>query len=826
MTISRERTAIISDEPDQAAFSLPSMPLGAQSPWLLVTEVARPGRAIADRLCVIAEPVEATTRSASVGAGVVAAIRDIYASSEAREPLDALNAAIDAANLALYQQNLTTTPGQRVLLGLTCLVLRGTDLLICQVPPTQLILSQGGEPIALPDLATWGRDYQPHARDDRQGLGATEVASPLLFKATIENGDLLTLCTSNLAALLAEQGDDLGPLLANDPAAAVTFLAELADERGLANAYATALAPTIDAQASQDDQEYDEEVYDDEEPAESAPQETSGWLERNLREVRERSRVIPWPRFGERRRANAAPDTEDQSGAHLREALEAGEDGDRPISAISFAPQHSGDQIEEDDGWDDEEIPAAPPRRRTAAVATPAEAEAEEVYDPLDDILPSRRRPRTNPLLAIGSVIAFPLIAVGTAVERLRPRGERRSNRRMEDGRKRVWPIGSLERYQSGGLPFGRGLPVIILLALVVVVVVLLVSLRNHQARVEQARFDNALGQVTQTREAAVASQDKQAAHLQLLALPQQLQAIPDADKAGRQDRIAAEAQAINGAIDQVDGVQRLAPNLINVVSTLPAGMTATGAAGRPQIVAGGGKQYLFLNGTVYMADGRGGLTKILAKGDMVGATAIGAPLGIAWRETNLIAYTETQGLVRDNAGTWALSPLAASGRKATAVDSYGGNLYLLEAERGQVVKYAAGAFNQTPQPWSSTKTNADLNLAIDFTIDKDIYALLSDGRILDLFQGEVNATLNPAIVPPLAGANAITSALDGQWLYLVDGREGRIIRMKRDGTQISIYKPATGGQSFAGAREIAVDETLNTAYIVTDQGLLSVRFP
>jgi hypothetical protein len=218
--------------------------------------------------------------------------------------------------------------------------------------------------------------------------------------------------------------------------------------------------------------------------------------------------------------------------------------------------------------------------------------------------------------------------------------------------------------------------------------------------------------------------------------------------------------------------------------------------------------------------------TTILVKGDLIGGTAAGALLGITWRETNLFAYSETQGFVRDNAGAWTMSPLAANGRKATAVESFVGNLYILEAERGQIIKWAAGAFNQSPQPWSSSKTNADLNLAVDFTIDADIYALLSDGRVLDLYQGEVKAILSPAVVPPLAGATAIASTLEGKWLYLLDAREGRIVRMGRDGTQITVYKPAPGAKTFTNAREIAVDEKANTAYLLTDDGLVSVRLP
>ena len=851
MTMSRERTLIITDAAGQAQFSTPDIHQEGHSPWLLVTEIAPRNHALpADQLCIIIEPVEISPRAASVGAGVIAAIRDIYASSEVTDPLTALTTAIDAANLALYQQNLSTTPGHRVLLGLTCLVVRGQSLLICQVPPTQLILSQGGTPTALPELVTWTRDYQPHTRDDRQGLGATEVATPHLFRATLEDGDLITLCTSNIARHLAAPEANLAPLLDIDPIAAVEFMVGLAEQHSLTAAYATTIIPVLTDEAAYPATDYPaataDDDYDTRPSAYTSTGEGEGWFERNLREMRQRSKIIAWPRFGDRR-DRAHEDSYDRpvdDNDDLRDALEESAADERSISAISLTSEQAHreiyDDADQDDGWDDVPYPEAPapqpPRqqrtyqdthgaqRAEAAYTEPAE-EIDDIEDSLDELLPSRRRRRVNPFQTIGSIVALPLLGVGTIVEKLTPaRGRRRDDRYLEDGHKRVWPIGSLERYQSGGLPFGRALPVILFVGLVIFIGVLLISLRNHQARVEQASFDGALTKVVQAREAATALPDRQAAHLQLLVLPAALKAIPAVDKPGRQDRIANEAAAINAALDQVDGVHRLAPAVVSLLAPLP--MVAGGTGPRPQIVVGGGKPYLFYNGTVYLAAGKSTPTKILTKGDAISGTAIGTLLGITWREDSLFAYTETQGFVRDKAGAWTALPLAANGRKATAVDSFGGNLYLLETERGQIVKYNAGAYNQSPQPWSTSKVNADLNLAVDFTIDKDIYALLSDGRVLDLYQGDVKSTLTPSVIPPLAGPAAIASTTDGKWLYILDAREGRIIRMGRDGTQVSVYKPAVDAKTLTGAREIAADEATNTLYLLTDEGLVSVRLP
>ncbi len=865
MTISRERATISTVAPGQAQFTTPLAGGETHGGWILVGTVARRGAAAPpDRLYLIAEPVGAVPRIPAIGPGVLAAIRDIYGSSKHQDPATALTMALDTANLALYRQNLTTTPGRRVILGVSCLIVRDDEVLICQVPPTQLLLSQGGTPIALPELASWQRDYQPHARDDRQGLGATETVAPLLFRATLESGDLLTLCTSNLARLLAESAspEALGPLLGTDPDAAIALLAELADRHGLTAAYATTVAPFVTDDARNAD-EADDARGDTTDPAtraawEDRPEEgddagetgAGGWFARGLRGLRERASSLPWPRRARPRQvppeapSNAAQDRED--GVALREALEDDHDDGRPISAFSLRPNHARDTVapaetDDDDGWDDEPSPAYREQERHHGEvrdepqrAIEREERAEDDGDTDDDDADpyarrqeaAPRRPRrTSPRQVLGSLLTLPLLVLGTIAERISPPGGRRRGvGYLDRSRNRIWPLAGLVRYRSGGLPLGGKMPLLVLGGIVILVALLLLSLRNYQITAERARFDTALATITDTRVAAQSSPDRQAAHLQLLALPTQLSAIPAADKPGRPERIAAEGAALAAALDQVDGVQRLPTTAIQLLAPLPTG--AANAVARPQIVVGDGKQFVLHNGTVYGVDGRGALAKILAKGDTLSGVGVSAILGIAWRVDSLFAYTETQGFVRDGAGNWSPLPLSAGGRKVTAVDSFGGNLYFLEAERGQIVKYAAGAYNQAPQPWSSSKTNVGLTAAIDMTIDTDIYALLADGRVLDLYQGEIKATHAPTVVPPLAGAAAITTATNGKWLYIADQREGRIIRLGRDGTQLGVFKPADGAKSFSGAREIAIDEATNTAYLLTDEGLLSVRLP
>lgn len=794
MTISALRkTTTITDQTTQATFLLPSDDTAIRS-TLLVTTISRAGAWPDEQLCLLVEPVEPSPLAATSAAGIIATIHEFYQHSTAADPLETLTTAIEAANRSLYDQNRQTAPGNRVLLGLTCLIIRGDELLICQVPPTQLLLSQGGELVELPKLASWRQGYQPHSRDDRQGLGATNDPRPQLFRTTLEDGDLITICTSTLARGIEGSPTGLAPLLGTDAEAAIAYLAtRVGRDENAANSYALSLAPTVEQGWHHEDL-----ASDNEEDAVS--DDSAGWWQRSMAQLRQR---LPF-------------------GQHQRTIVDEGDETTPNIL---------------DDEWDD--LPAASPYDSAGQVVRMTEtgwgqhpAGAQQASpatenDPLADLLPSRRRQRANPLHTVASAVAMPVLIVGSMVERLKPAPRPdHDTRLLENRRKRTRPLGNLERYQPGGLPLGRALPVLLLVGLIVALVILFVSLRNYQARVEQTKFDTAVAQVTHAREAAVANQDHQAGYLQLLALPEQLKAIPNADRPGRQDRLSSELKAIGAALDQVAGVQRLGGNAVNLVAALPGGLTSTGIVGRPQLAIGNGRQYLLLNGTVYMADGRGAMTKILAKGDIIGGTAVGNLLGLVWRDTSLFAFTETQGVVRDNNGSWSLSPLAATGQKVTATESYEGNLYLLTSERGQIMKFPAGSYTQSPQAWANPKMQPELNQAVDFAVDKDIYVLLNDGRILDLFQGEGKAALNPGIVPPLNGAVALTAALNGKWLYVLDPREGRIVRMSRTGDQATTFKPALDSRGLNGARELTVDEVNNILYLLTDEGIISVRLP
>lgn len=815
-----------------------------------------------DHLYIICEAVEGTRRATPLGATVMAAIRAAYSRADRSEPVPALVTAIHAANTELYTRNHRGAPDARVFLGVTCLVVRDAELFICQVPPTQALISQNGTVLALPELASWRDDYQPHSYTGPgpYGLGMHAEVEPQLYRTCLEEGDLLALVSSNLARILADERID--PLIGGDPAAACEYFRELATERGLDLAYAAAIAvhgpDTAPGTGLEDGPPF---------VAEHGP--TNG-----VRSGSGRDRVLPRGTRTARGRGSGrnlrAPDVNvdpsagkhdprvgDSGGQRIEvRSDEAAPDvfaGLRPVPVPATTRVPSG--------------PAVPVYRsvrplvsagdngdikhgREVESLTPewldehADDEDDDESDELDEFIVSEELQRVRPTAGAVEVHETPRggvaarevqfaaptdpVAAGWAlVETLGqpPATWQPGDRTAAERVARPLPLGSLERWDRGLSRRARGaLAIAVFLGLALVAIVGSYVARTVQANAANARFTAQVQEIATAREQAVASPDKQAAHDRLLALRQSLAALPVTGHARWQEQVAREAAALAGAIDTVDGVTRIEPSQIRVLAQGPVPGAANAA--RPRLVLGNGQLFVLRDGTLFMADaGKQGYTRVLGRGDVVGGTPVGTLRGVVWRGDLLLAFDEAYTYARGTT-TWTAAPLAAKGLRPDAVDTFDNNLYLLTRDTGEIAKFAAGQYNSPPQVWANAKNSATLTQGIDLAVDKDIYLLLADGRVADLYQGAEKSVFTPAVVPPLTSATALDAAQGGKYLFILDAASGRILRLTRDGAPLAIYKAPPGATTLASATEIAVDEPANMAYIVTDTGLLAMQLP
>jgi hypothetical protein len=102
---------------------------------------------------------------------------------------------------------------------------------------------------------------------------------------------------------------------------------------------------------------------------------------------------------------------------------------------------------------------------------------------------------------------------------------------------------------------------------------------------------------------------------------------------------------------------------------------------------------------------------------------------------------------------------------------------------------------------------------------------LLQDGRVLDFYRSALETTITPQVTPAVTKAVAFSIQPDRPYIYEADA--GRILRLNRnDGTLVQQFMPGDGAPALTDVRDIAVDDILSTAYVLSGNDLLSIRLP
>jgi hypothetical protein len=121
---------------------------------------------------------------------------------------------------------------------------------------------------------------------------------------------------------------------------------------------------------------------------------------------------------------------------------------------------------------------------------------------------------------------------------------------------------------------------------------------------------------------------------------------------------------------------------------------------------------------------------------------------------------------------------------------SFGGNLYLLDTQKGRIWKYIASetGFGDRRE-YLNPDTLPDFSHATDFAIDGSVWIGTTDGKILKFVQG-VEQTFELQGVDPAVGQNLrIYTADEANNLYILDQNNNRVVVTGKDGIYIAQYK-------------------------------------
>jgi outer membrane protein assembly factor BamB len=181
--------------------------------------------------------------------------------------------------------------------------------------------------------------------------------------------------------------------------------------------------------------------------------------------------------------------------------------------------------------------------------------------------------------------------------------------------------------------------------------------------------------------------------------------------------------------------------------------------------------------------------------------------------EGQLFAYLPSQGVLP------VAFPNTALLAGATAMASYQGSLYLLDAGGNQVWRFDAvqGGFSDAP---IGLVTDAEIGQADWLTVDDEIYLATPEGGVLRINAGAEQLFPMSGLDRPLLSAGK--PVLVGELVLVPDPANSRIVVFNRDG----VFRQQLVSAEFSGLSAIAVDPASGLLYVFAGQKLFSTPLP
>lgn len=316
-----------------------------------------------------------------------------------------------------------------------------------------------------------------------------------------------------------------------------------------------------------------------------------------------------------------------------------------------------------------------------------------------------------------------------------------------------------------------------------------------------------------------------------------------DLDRAkdlGAPDDLVEQRQlAITLEKDDVDGVLRV--NNVRRIGSLPSELQ--GESTSAFMTSGG----IFLaNGNLYRLNPESAeMQMMLEQGREIEGVRVGSIFGVSY-DGNFLVVTDgkavffassTDGAIWqsmemeeiNNQGPWQPGPIAA----------FAENMYLLVPEFRNIYVFSTDADQQivAPADWVSVGDRVNLNIAVDMTIDGNIYVLLEDGQVITYRSGlEIHRFDLPGFDFRTQDPKGIIVGPTTRYVYVVVEDEdggGRVIATDSQGENPVILELpigfSVGGadvmEPFESVQAIVVDEPTGTLYIINGDAVWSFQY-
>jgi hypothetical protein len=755
-----------------------------------------------------------------------------------------LRAALKAANAALYQHNFNAPAHKRASVGATCAVIHGSDLFLTQAPPAQSFMAHTAKLRALPIPPSWTKGADTGAVNRQGALGTSLGSEPAFFRAVLQPGDTLVLCSSNVARLLGkQQAEQL--ICYSDATTIAEELYSLCRAANLPEAHAIVLEAVPGPAPALDDAPAPTPAPA---KAESAPAKTSrdrlgGWLGRGARSRSAADAAdVQAAQPATQTLASAAPASKANGNGATVADLPL--HGMVPVADVTPLPPSAF--LGEGEYGGTIRPPAAPKRTKQIDLS-------DNYGTPVDfAALPRKAEP---PPPTIGERLTLPLRTVLATLLGGVANVPRRTSRATETQPAQGLRLKGLSyRKQRPPLPWFN-----IVLIIGVVAALIVVGLQQNRQRDTDTvtlaldRVDNAVRAARRANDDTVARQQLAEAEM---ALNENVQALVQSGLiTDTKPVIWARYLQVRTSYDRAMATV----NRIGFIDDLEPVATLPGRQGLIEHVVLGSTDALTDTTTapLYYIDKAAGVlyeqgrNEPILKPDQEVAGFTTRPVRTAlWRDGNIVIALDRGDVLFPiytvylrNGDGWLVNQLNQTELMKPAdgdlpMATYGGNLYIWDSEPRQLWKYSNGLYANLPDPWITNAGGANLEQVADVQVDGRIYLLNRDASLL-VFEGgqfvtqfaaptltdPISTVAHFIVTPDVLAADGVTVERPGH-IYILDTANERVLQLnKADGSLIQQIRARTRGP-LNQLSDLAVDETRGLLYLANGPQVLRTTLP
>ena len=231
------------------------------------------------------------------------------------------------------------------------------------------------------------------------------------------------------------------------------------------------------------------------------------------------------------------------------------------------------------------------------------------------------------------------------------------------------------------------------------------------------------------------------------------------------------------------------------------------------------------------------GPEQVVAKGMTVGKRQVGDLIDLVWVEAGGLRLKSAL-VALDRGGLIEYDP--SFGPSAIAfdmtnvppgvyrLDTYGGNLYLLDVARRQVWRYLPSTEGYPGQPESYFSASPPgIEKVIDMAIDGRVYLLEANGTLHKYLQGKEEPFTPTGLLTPIRQPVALAvdpAAENGSHVYVAALDGARVVQFAADGKYVRQVR-ATGSE-FDAIEDLLVDERAGRLYVISGGRLYTTALP